>query len=128
MRISDWSSDVCSSDLVGAGLHGDQHALGSQQRGARQGGNARRAVDDDVLGPPGEFWRLLVQRFACTAHGASQPCPTLLPSSLFPVPAVPCWVRVPPPHLLPHTYPPPAFVPARLDFRPPPSSGLPNPF
>src|SRR3546814_9571644 len=85
MRISDWSSDVCSSDLVGAGLHGDQHALGSQQRGARQGGNARRAVDDDVIGPPGEFWRLLVQRFACKAHGAEQPWQALLASALCPV-------------------------------------------
>src|SRR2546430_13687322 len=52
------------------------HALGRQQRGARQGGDARRPVDDDVIGPPGEFWRFLVQRFACEAHGAEQPWQT----------------------------------------------------
>lgn len=32
-----------------------------------------RAVDDDVIGPPGEFWRFLTQGFAGEAHGAEQP-------------------------------------------------------
>jgi hypothetical protein len=31
-----------------------------------------------VIGPPGEFWRFLMQRFACEAHGAEQPWQALL--------------------------------------------------
>src|SRR3546814_7660978 len=31
MRISDWSSDVCSSDLVDRVLHHDRHATGKLQ-------------------------------------------------------------------------------------------------
>ena len=45
--------------VVGAGLHRDQHALGRQQRGACQCGDARRAVDDDVVGAAGQLRRFL---------------------------------------------------------------------
>ena len=31
-----------------------------------------------MIGPPGEFWRFLVQGFACKADGAEQPWKTLL--------------------------------------------------
>src|SRR3546814_5540851 len=32
MRISDWSSDVCSSDLAGKAAAGDPHDLAAQER------------------------------------------------------------------------------------------------
>src|SRR3546814_4512793 len=35
MRISDWSSDVCSSDLIGGGHAGTEAALASARAGAR---------------------------------------------------------------------------------------------
>ncbi|AKL40572.1 hypothetical protein AB188_08205 [Serratia marcescens] len=94
-RAQRWPEHLCFADqcdhlgrspyVVGAGLHGDQHALGRQQRGTREGGDARRAVDDDVIGPPGEFWRFLMQRFAGKAHGAEQTGQALLATPLRPV-------------------------------------------
>src|SRR3546814_19234370 len=60
MRISDWSSDVCSSDLNVAGLEGDQHrahALVAAVAAARPAAQlAQRQVDvvlnqGAVLGP-----------------------------------------------------------------------------
>mmetsp|Transcript_7178 Transcript_7178/g.12986 ORF Transcript_7178/g.12986 Transcript_7178/m.12986 type:complete len:230 (-) Transcript_7178:1869-2558(-) len=83
-----------SPQVVGAGLNRDQHALGRQQRGARQGGDARRAVDDDMIGPPGEFWCFLMQRFACEAHGAEQPWQTLLAAALCPVQRGALWIGI----------------------------------
>src|SRR3546814_14889681 len=55
MRISDWSSDVCSSDLPARQQHGDAH-VDAAAFGALRGdevGNFgdRHAVDDDVLAP-----------------------------------------------------------------------------
>src|SRR3546814_19403991 len=44
MRISDWSSDVCSSDLDRGGRKGGVDAIGRDQRGsrrARRGGGAQ---------------------------------------------------------------------------------------
>ncbi|EXS68016.1 hypothetical protein BF95_01405 [Sphingobium sp. Ant17] len=86
LRLADQRHHLgAGPEVVGAGLHGDQHALGRQQRGARQSGNARWPVDDDVIGPPGEFWRFLMQRLAGKAHGAEQPWQALLASALRPV-------------------------------------------
>src|SRR3546814_13602175 len=51
MRISDWSSDVCSSDLAGprhAAVDGPQPRV----RGAGRGGHPR-AFDADQVQPPG---------------------------------------------------------------------------
>src|SRR3546814_18930312 len=44
MRISDWSSDVCSSDLDHAG-HFHQGPQGDQQRRRLRRGEAQRAID-----------------------------------------------------------------------------------
>ena len=82
-RISETISAL--AHVVGAGLYRDQHALGRQQRGARQGGDARRAVDDDVIGATRQLRRFLMQRFAGEAHGAEQPGQALLASALRPV-------------------------------------------
>src|SRR3546814_15924085 len=38
MRISDWSSDVCSSDLLVAGHDGGSHRLRDGERAGRGGG------------------------------------------------------------------------------------------
>src|SRR3546814_16744627 len=46
MRISDWSSDVCSSDLVGR----DQHAAMHRRRNAAGVGLAGRVVGDGRRG------------------------------------------------------------------------------
>src|SRR3546814_1452797 len=49
MRISDWSSDVCSSDLVGGGksaldtVHRVGHLAEEDDIGPQRGGTARRA-------------------------------------------------------------------------------------
>src|SRR3546814_2744171 len=48
MRISDWSSDVCSSDLLGQDEHGSAAGVGTGRPAApRQG--ALRALEDDDL-------------------------------------------------------------------------------
>src|SRR3546814_3213103 len=57
MRISDWSSDVCSSDLeaaegpAGRARHGDPHhhprPWGGRQRGRRGGGHVPRRGDGE---------------------------------------------------------------------------------
>ena len=87
LRLADQRNHFrAGPEVVGAGLHRDQHAArppASAERAKR--GDARRPVDDDVIGPPGEFWRFLMQRFACEAHGAEQPWQALLASALRPV-------------------------------------------
>src|SRR3546814_18355656 len=45
MRISDWSSDVCSSDLGGLRVGGDARQAGSEQRLIGGGFGAPRAGD-----------------------------------------------------------------------------------
>src|SRR3546814_1823767 len=50
MRISDWSSDVCSSDLAGLDVH--DHARGTAQQeaiGTGDGGTVEQRVDRDRL-------------------------------------------------------------------------------
>ncbi len=54
-------------------------------REARQGSDARRAVDDDVIGPACQLGRFLMQRLACEAHGAEQARQALLGAPLCPV-------------------------------------------
>src|SRR3546814_7468436 len=52
MRISDWSSDVCSSDLIGdvlAGLHGAVGALVMLLARERSGDHSRPKVADVAL-------------------------------------------------------------------------------
>src|SRR3546814_6418924 len=49
MRISDWSSDVCSSDLIG----GDVVAAAVGQAGERDRGGGRRASISDRTDPSG---------------------------------------------------------------------------
>ncbi|MNN76786.1 hypothetical protein D3C81_1931950 [compost metagenome] len=66
-------------------MHRDQHAIGCQQCRAREGGDARRPIDDDVVGLPGELRRFLVQSLARQADGAEQPGQSLLAASLRPV-------------------------------------------
>src|SRR3546814_4281023 len=49
MRISDWSSDVCSSDLRGIPLRTEQHAqdrMGEQREDDREGPADRREIGD----------------------------------------------------------------------------------
>src|SRR3546814_17839599 len=41
MRISDWSSDVCSSDLIGSGLTGVMYVLDEPSIGLHQRDNDR---------------------------------------------------------------------------------------
>src|SRR3546814_3662150 len=41
LRISDWSSDVCSSDLIGAGLVGVMYVLDEPSIGLHQRDNER---------------------------------------------------------------------------------------
>ena len=53
-------------------LRGDQHQVGGEQRRAHQPGDARRPVDDDVIGVAGEFRRLAMQRVARQADDAEQ--------------------------------------------------------
>ena len=54
-------------------LRGDQHEIGGEQRRAHQAGDARRAVDDDVVGVAGELRRFAMQRVARQADDAEQP-------------------------------------------------------
>src|SRR3546814_11506861 len=56
MRISDWSSDVCSSDLLGPKLDLRQHLIGEAGR-HDEAGMARRAaqVHQPALGQHGDL-------------------------------------------------------------------------
>src|SRR3546814_16778277 len=66
MRISDWSSDVCSSDLLRQGRRGERRPWGSIGNiGNKEGGNAR-----DRTGRLGD------RRLAAVAMGApgQRPC------------------------------------------------------
>src|SRR3546814_17328404 len=58
MRISDWSSDVCSSDLAGAGI--DQVKAHPVERGLRD--IQRLQPFGDIMRPAKEAQRLIVQR------------------------------------------------------------------
>src|SRR3546814_12291790 len=55
MRISDWSSDVCSSDLAGS----QQDALALYRQGVEAG---ERALGDEFEGLSGHFWGFLQTR------------------------------------------------------------------
>src|SRR3546814_6900093 len=58
MRISDWSSDVCSSDLVGLSRSGiNQHLMVLEREGF-----ARRAAARRTGGRPGHVYVLTEQR------------------------------------------------------------------
>ncbi|MNV59985.1 hypothetical protein D3C71_1524350 [compost metagenome] len=72
-------------EVVGAGLHRNQHAIRCQQRRARQRRDPGWAIDHDVIGPFGEFWSFLVQCFPCQADGAEQSGQGLLVAPLRPV-------------------------------------------
>src|SRR3546814_4069667 len=48
MRISDWSSDVCSSDLVND-LLGKKLAEMEQREGRKPGGRARKRLKEDLV-------------------------------------------------------------------------------
>src|SRR3546814_14483016 len=52
MRISDWSSDVCSSDL--AGYYMDQQEKKLRERTAGTGNDVERQGDQLVLNMPGD--------------------------------------------------------------------------
>src|SRR3546814_7733692 len=51
MRISDWSSDVCSSDLIGVGIGGRQHFLDSEDVGEHpiEPHPRRRAAEQRIM-------------------------------------------------------------------------------
>src|SRR3546814_9663457 len=77
MRISDWSSDVCSADLDGDGvlaaLEGDQVAgLGAHQRAAERRGKGDAAGGGIglVMADAGHRARRAVQRIADAAADA----------------------------------------------------------
>ena len=53
-------------------MRGDQDEIGGEQGRAQQAGDARRPVDDDVIGVAGELGRFAVQRVARQADDAEQ--------------------------------------------------------
>jgi hypothetical protein len=55
------------------GLRRHEHGIGREQRRAKQGGDARRTVDHNVIGVAGELWRFSVERVARQADHAEQP-------------------------------------------------------
>src|SRR3546814_17262933 len=63
VRISDWSSDVCSSDLVGVGLRfldariARDHEVG-RRAPAFEFEKERGAVDTDAIGQDDGLWRI----------------------------------------------------------------------
>src|SRR3546814_5131790 len=52
MRISDWSSDVCSSDLIGEPRHGGQRGDALVRQPARD--DPQQDMLDDEIGDPGD--------------------------------------------------------------------------
>src|SRR3546814_15586918 len=60
MRISDWSSDVCSSDLSHVVDHGFKHGRGGGGRILRiqgQHGDAPRSTVEQLVDRTGDRWR-----------------------------------------------------------------------
>jgi hypothetical protein len=66
-------------------LRRDQDQIGGKQRRTHQTGDARRPVDNDVVGIAGEFRRLAVQRVARQPDDAEQAWEALLRALLGPV-------------------------------------------
>src|SRR3546814_11431369 len=86
MRISDWSSDVCSSDLLADALEVlqrvhvlQQQRLATQNEGAAlaalAAGPARKAALDDPRGQLVEFGALLLQLLQYVGLGLVQGAP-----------------------------------------------------
>src|SRR3546814_9520576 len=73
MRISDWSSDVCSSDLLAAQLRTAYHPAFDGIRPAQQTRRARQIASSQVLADPAGGNALAVQchrlNAACTETG-----------------------------------------------------------
>src|SRR3546814_6859735 len=70
MRISDWSSDVCSSDLLGTrnaptkadkqAAHGDEHTHGSGDHDHGKGAEGHSHDHGGILGPQTELFFALI--------------------------------------------------------------------
>src|SRR3546814_11308246 len=85
MRISDWSSDVCSSDLLdpadatlGGGPDRGQGVLGRQCRGTAmpdqtRGGKAGGAGSDCHMGPPRRLPSLAIGAYSAPFFSRSSP-------------------------------------------------------
>src|SRR6185437_12725382 len=58
--------------VEGRRLHGDQREVSGEQRRAQQCGDARRSVDNDVIGMPAELEGFAMQRVAREADDAEQ--------------------------------------------------------
>src|SRR3546814_9018217 len=71
MRISDWSSDVCSSDLGGDRIHGLQQLLKAGQ-GSTLGCDVG-SVDDEMRG-----WQVVRSRFGGAGPAAAMPDPRVV--------------------------------------------------
>src|SRR3546814_4603487 len=69
MRISDWSSDVCSSDLEHARIGVEQRRVHPRRRGIRT--RAEVDVDDRFVGIPAEEQRHLTGIFGLEIGRAS---------------------------------------------------------
>src|SRR3546814_13833852 len=70
MRISDWSSDVCSSDLIGPGRH-----QSSVWRTTRQRSRTREAVLAARRLVETKFSRLALRLLDCTRRPVAEPWP-----------------------------------------------------
>src|SRR3546814_7013653 len=108
MRISDWSSDVCSSDLPGAGSHQDSFAAGEHQRyhpfdrGELHGLYSPRCRSDHcrTVAPfaigraaAGRLYGMLCRRGRITIR--TPPCPLRSPSSEEHTPELQSLMRTP---------------------------------
>src|SRR3546814_18665751 len=75
MRISDWSSDVCSSDLAGLDAHSLVKLIGTAGPGALFNNACQlwnhnffwQCLSPDVQEPSGELAKLIVDGFGSTA-------------------------------------------------------------
>ena len=81
-------------------MRGDQDEIGGEQGRAQQAGDARRAVDDHVVGVTGELRRLPVQRVARQADHAEQARHGLLGALRGPVESRPLRIGVDDRHAL----------------------------
>jgi hypothetical protein len=71
--------------VVSAGLHRNEHQVGGQQRGAREGRDAGRTIDHHEIRMQGDLRRFLVQRVPRQPEDAAEPFLATLKAPLRPV-------------------------------------------
>jgi len=84
MSSRDWPA-LDRTDIRRRGLRWDEHEVGGEKRGAHEPRDARRPVDDEMMGVARELRRLPMKRVAGKADDAEEPRQSFFCALLRPV-------------------------------------------